>query len=66
MTGSKVRKVGGFPPEEPSPAPTPAAEVGAAKDLVKKQARKKGRKSQIFAGQLNRAVLDFGKSKVGE
>jgi hypothetical protein len=51
---------------DPTPSPEPIEEQILAKDRPKKQAKKKGRGSQILAGQLNRQVLNFGKSKVGE
>lgn len=51
---------------DPAPSAEPVEEQILAKDRTKRQAKKKGRGSQIFAGQLNRQVLNFGKSRVGE
>lgn len=52
--------------KDPDPSPQPIEGQILAKDQTKKQAKKKGRSSQIFAGQLNRQVLDFGKTRTGE
>ena len=49
---------------DPPPSPALADETTAARSQVK--ARRRGRSTQILAGQLNRQVLNFGKTRVGE
>ena len=61
--GSKRPKIRG---SDPVPSAQPIEEMIVAKDETKKAAKKKGRGSQILAGALNRQVLNFGKSRVGE
>ncbi|MGD8307403.1 MAG: hypothetical protein PVF17_12175 [Ignavibacteria bacterium] len=62
------REAKSYPVKEPDPPPTPQVveEQIAAKDAVKRKARKSGRESNIFARMLNSQILNFGKSKVGE
>jgi len=59
-------------PKEPDPQPMPEAssEMIASKDKTKRSALKKGRRSTILAGMLNRktssSVMQFGKRHLGE
>ncbi len=51
---------------DPQPSPEPIEEMILAKDKTKRQASRKGRKSNILAGRMMNNVLKFGKARVGE
>ena len=61
MTGSPSKPKA---PPKPSALPTPVIMDEAISGTTK--AKKKGRSSQILAGQINSQLLNFGKTRVGE
>ncbi len=65
MTGGSEPKFH-QPKSDPAPSPAAVEEITGAKDAAKRRAQKRGRGSTVFAGALNRRVLNFGKSRVGE